>query len=58
MAKEKPKDVHVDLLEIDMQEGVNWLHPAQLHESDPRHKTIQQKHREKHLAEQRSKTSK
>jgi hypothetical protein len=62
MATEKPKEVHVDLLAIDMEEGVHWLHPGRIKENDPRLKAIRDKYRDQHVAEmnarKRPKTSK
>ena len=54
----KSKDVHVDLLEIDMETGTHWLHPGQMFESDPKLKAIRKKHRDKHIAKQNAKKSK
>jgi len=54
MAK-KPKDVHVDLLEIDMTTGAYWLSPAQKHQDSARAKEIRDKHRQQWLAKKRDK---
>jgi conjugal transfer/entry exclusion protein len=45
MAKEKPKDVHIDLLETDMRTGAHWLSPAQ--KNQEKAKEIRERHRAK-----------
>ena len=53
MAKEKPEDVHVDLLAIDMRTGAYWLSPAQ--KNRDKAKEIRDRHRAKHQRKQKSK---
>jgi hypothetical protein len=53
MADHKPKDVHIDLLEIDMQTGVHWLNP--LEKNRDKLDEIVKRNREKYLAEQKAK---
>jgi len=50
--KKKPGDVHIDLLEIDMTTGVNWLNP--LERNRDRLDEIVARNRAKYLAEQKA----
>lgn len=51
------KDIHVDLLEIDMTTGKHWLDPSE--KMDPaKVEAIRKKHRDKWLAEQKAKLPK
>lgn len=50
---DKPKDVHVDLLAIDMETGAHWLDPVEKNR-DKLHEIVA-KNRAKWLAEQAAK---
>jgi hypothetical protein len=49
-----PKDIHVDLLEIDMTTGLHWLHPLEKSGDDTLGQ-IRKRNRDKWLAEQQAK---
>jgi hypothetical protein len=51
-----PKDIHVDLLEIDMTVGKHWLDPSEKGESLL--EKIRKRNRDKWLAEQEAKLPK
>ena len=48
-----PKDVHVDLLEIDMETGAHWLDPVEANKD--KLAAIVKRNRDKWLAAQRAK---
>jgi hypothetical protein len=52
--KEKPQDVHVDLLEIDMKTGAHWLSPAQKLKHSAKFQEIRDKHHNKAKAKRKS----
>ena len=55
MADKPKKEIHVDLLAIDMEEG-HWLKPKPENKLDPEKvEAIRKKHRDKYLAEQKAK---
>jgi hypothetical protein len=49
-----PKKVHIDILELDMQSGVHWLHPSKLPQNRAKIEAIRKKHRDKYLAERKA----